>query len=282
MRKLPATLIAVFVVAQTVPVALAQANGQPITLPAYAVWCTDVSVPRSTDNEQYMAALAEGVSTIDNALGEEASTGTPFIAGSSNQTTDKPDQTGATVHKETVVMHVCASVPPSAPDPPPSQIHRDVHANEVVFAGSCVLANADTCIDNLRAALSKRLDASLSANVGSLFWRSVGAKSEVPTVNDMVQLLTASDARLVRVTPKIAGEAPPVTATKVGSPQLPAQALPQLTGMATTLTTPIDQSVARPLFTARPNWFDFIRQPDDKAIVTAITLSPEMAAALKP
>jgi hypothetical protein len=97
----------------------------------------------------------------------------------------------------------------------------------------------------------------------------------------MIQLLVASDVRPVKITPKIAGEAPPVDSVKVDSPTMPQQSLPAFSGIAELLTKPIDQQQPRALLSGRPKWFDFFRQADDRAIVAAITLSQEIALAVQ-
>jgi hypothetical protein len=274
--------IAIAVIGQSSPSITPLRAQEILALRSYIVWCTDVSVPRDVvDDPHYMPKLTEAVATIDAALTKETSTGTPFIAKSINQEAGS-DHNGQSIQRDTVLISVCESVPESAGSPSSSNIYREARQNEIVIANSCAIANANTCFDSLRLSLVARLDGSLKKSVGTLFWRSVGSKNESPDRNDMTNILTSSDIRQVTITPTVTGSLPAVRAEVIDTPNLPNQSNPQFSGIAAVLTKPIEEQEPRPLMTEKPDWFDFLRQPDDKAIIVAITLSPEIAEALTP
>src|SRR5207253_1219571 len=111
----------------------------------YAVWCTDVSIPRAVadniaDNpaaKQYYSVLGEGVTNIDRALGKGASTGTLFIARAANRVVETKDKDGMKVQNEVVVTTVCAAVASNATVPPGRHVYREVRTQEIVFATAC-------------------------------------------------------------------------------------------------------------------------------------------------
>jgi hypothetical protein len=252
--------------------AAAATAAEVITLPDYAVWCTDVSVPRmiadnAADNagaKQYYSLLAEGVTSIDKALGIGASTGTLFIARSANRVIDtKNGDANTAARTEVVVITVCAAAASEATVPSGKQVYREVRANEVVFAIACRMEDSGKCANNLQDSLVAKLgDSPLTKEVAGLFRRTVLCKTEATSGDDMRRLLTATDARPVNVAPKVVGTGDVVTAAM--------------------LTKPIEEQVARPLIRARPSWFNVVGQPQDKWVIIAISLTAEMAMALRP
>jgi|ERR1700722_328009 len=235
--------------------------GKLIALPDYVVWCTDRLVPRTADDKTYYSMLAEGVGAIDSSIGAGATTGTPFVARSIHKTITTTDSTGATIQQDNVVLTVCAAVSSTLAAPSSDQVHRELRTNEQVFAGQCPIENAADCGYNLLNTLASRLKAPLSDDVPKLFWRSVSGKKQAANAEDLRHQLTASDVRSVTVAPQVSVTGDPAKAAD--------------------LSKPIDQQQERPLLGVRPSWFNVIRQPDDKWIVVAISVSSEMATALQ-
>jgi hypothetical protein len=232
--------------------------GEVISLPDYAVWCTNVSLSRDVNDAQYYNQLANSVRTIDKTLGAGASTGTPFVARSAN----RPADANTPNSKDQLVVTVCTAVPLSAAVPPNTDVFREIRAGEAVFAAACDKTDGAKCVSDARTALATLVGPTLAPAVATLFSRSVLTKAKPQNADEMRQLLTATDLRPVTLPPSITGTGDQT--------------------VAAALTKPIEQQTARPLLTAKPSWFTIIGRPEDKWVIVAITLSPDMATALNP
>jgi len=201
------------------------------------------------------------VKEIDKAVGRGAATGAPFVVKSAKNTVKSKDAIGKEVDTEMLTVTVCMAVADNAGQPSKDNVTRDVRANEKVFARACALADAATCIDGLRAALVTRLGPNpLVADVDKLLWRSVPIKTATADAAEMRRVLTSADIRLVTLPPPIETS---------GDRDL-----------AAVLTAPIEQQKPRPLITKRPSAFDVHALPNTKGVVVAITLTPDLVAAL--
>ena len=153
--------------------------GEVISLPDYAVWCTDVTLPRDVNDAQYYDQLANAVRTIDKTLGTGFSTGTPFVARAANRPAD-PNTPNS---KDQLVVTVCAAVAASAVVPPNMSVFREVRAGEAVFSAVCDKSDGAKCVSDTRAALAARVGPILAPSAATLFSRSVltKAKPKMPT-----------------------------------------------------------------------------------------------------
>jgi len=262
-------------------------------LPDYTLACIDVPISRAASDPQYFARLAAGVSAIDKSLGKSASTGTPFVLKARNVPASE-----SAAHEDQVLTTVCASVSPDSAVSPmePAQtgaiavpannaqpatgcggvstavqmpitdpVRRVVQTGEVVFALQCTIDQADKCQEKVHESLINRLNASLSTTalaqgVPNLFWRSAGSRVEATNTNQLGETLVANDERQITTAPDVTPTGDVVTAAS--------------------LCKPIDQQALRPLIKKQPSWFDVIRQPTDKWVVTAISLPTEIVSAL--
>lgn len=247
------------------------ASGIKVSLPAYVQRCTDVTMPRSIDESHYKASLAAGVALIDKSLTSNSSTGTPFIQKSKNvHTVVVPASANAPeVSEEQLVVTICVVVDPGSGNPSDPQVHQENHSNETVFAMKCPLADSETCIDKLRTALvtvlnSKLETSSLVPTVASLFWRSATTTLEDLPDAELGAVLVENNVRKVTVAPEVTVSGSQADLDLVSS-----------------LTKPIDQQVKRPLLHKGPTSYNVKPRPNDHWIVAAITLSPEINAALQ-
>jgi len=244
--------------------------GIKMSLPTYVTRCTDVTMPREVDESHYKANLASGVALIDKSLASNSATGTPFIQKSENRHAVVAAATASSpeVSEEQLVVTICAVVDSGSGNPTDSQVRQENHSNETVFAMKCQVTDADTCIDKLRTALvallnSKLQSSSLVPTVPSLFWRSASTSVDDLPDSSLGSVLVESDVRKVTVAPEVTTSGAQADFDLVAS-----------------LSKPIDQQVQRPLLHKGPTSYSVRPRPGDKWIVTAITLSPQITAAL--
>lgn len=237
---------------------------------ASAGWlhCIEVTVP--ADEAHYKASLTEGVAKLHETLGPNSSMGTAFIQKSENRTEAAPASAGhPAVSAEKFVVTVCAVVDASPINPSDSQVRQEKHSNEVVYAMKCQLTDTDTCIEKLRTSLiallnSKLETSSLVTTVPGLLWRSASTSLENLSDAALGSVLVASDVRKVTIAPDVSTSGAQADLDLIDS-----------------LTKPIDQQVERPLIRKKPTPYIVKPRPGDKWLVTAITLSPEITAALQ-
>ena len=73
-----------------------------VTVPTYAVWCNNVSSPKDEEEKNYLKRLYASVQEIDDALGLNAASGTPFVARSSHVSTTAVNAAGAAITEDSL------------------------------------------------------------------------------------------------------------------------------------------------------------------------------------
>ncbi len=231
-----------------------------VTVPAYTVWCNNVSSPKDEAEKSYLNRLYSGVREIDDALGLNSTSGTPFVARSAHASEPAVDAAGAAIAQDNLLITVCEAVSTAAVLPQGTKIFAEQRPTEVVLARVCALASEKGCADRLTSDLTGKGVA--AGVVAGLFSRSVLSKADSIAAPDLATALTSSDARIVRPMAKVAVEGDTQTAAE----------------LAAKLTRPINQQTSRPLVTAHSSWLDLITSPGDKWIVASVTLTADVQA----